>query len=582
MTWPWRTSCWIGLGLLLWALPLAAENVVPGLASSESSLGAQIQFTDVRVSSGLGNEFYDSSTAHSLGINWLDVDNDGWVDLFAVAGSAGRPPHLFRNLGNGQFEQVDHLLPELPAVEMSGSRYADFDRDGDVDIFIYTDNGDFHTNGPNLPDGPANLLLVNQLAELGGQLPTEGPLFVEGAEAAGLRDEADPPFGDQPCYRSKTAGWVDFDRDGCIDLYVGHLVMNGGGQAANRDTLYRNRCDGTFDDVTTAAELADGSDPSDLRGSLAFLAAHLDDDLWPDLYVVHAAGTDNQPFINDFLYRNQDGDFFVEVLDAMDGPGDDTQAGMGIDVADIDLDGRWDVYISDLINTTRDELPRGNALYLGQGGGVFSDNVAPDHGVTGHNSWGVSFFDMDHDGDVDLHVATTSNAPEELLYVNDGAGLFTNLGPAIGMTTGNSRGSAVADYDRDGDLDLAVVNQFGFLQLFRNDTTGPGHWLQIDLVARTSNLDAIGAVVKVLTGERTLLRQITGGTSAHSQHDPVVHVGLADALWADVVEVHWPAGGVSKLTSIGADQRVAVEEGTVFVNGFESGGTDGWSTVVVE
>lgn len=570
-------------------LQSALNHPLPGLLVGltlilgSAPVGAQVELTNVRLTSGLGNEFYDSTTAHSLGINWLDFDADGWVDLFAVAGGPGRPPHLFRNLGDGTFQKVDMLLPELPTVEMSGSVFADFDRDGDVDIFVYTDNPELNTNGSNLLDGPGDLLLVNQWAENGGGLPTAGPLFVEGAAAAGLAGAVEPPFGDLPCYRSKTAGWVDYDRDGCIDLYVGHMVMNAGGSAANRDTLYRNRCDGTFEDVTVAVGLPDGSDPSLLRGSLAFQAAHYDDDLWPDLYVVHAAGVDDQPFINDFLYRNQGDGTFVEVLDAMVGPGDDTQAGMGIDVADLDGDGHWDLYISDLIHTSRDELPRGNALYLGQGGGLLSDNLAPDAGVIGHNSWGVAFFDVDHDGDQDLHVATTSSAGVELLYRNNGDGTFTNIAAEAGLATGNSRGSAVADYDHDGDLDLAVVDQAGFLNLFRNDTVGLGHWLQLRLRAHTSNLDAIGAVVEVQAGGQsgapTMRRQITGGASAHSQHDLTVHFGLGPATWADTVVIHWPAGGVSRWTSVGADQILTVDEGSLFANGFESGGVTGWDEV---
>lgn len=541
---------------------------------------AQVQFTDVRVEAGLGSNFYDSTTLHSLGINWLDYDNDGWVDLFAVAGGPGRPPHLFRNLGDGSFQQVDDLLPSLPTVEMSGSVFADFDRDGDVDLFVYTDNPEFRTTTPNLPDGPANLLLINQWMENGGGLPADGPLFIEGAEAVGLEDLVEPPFGDLPCYRSKTAGWVDFDRDGCIDLYVGHMVMNAGGSMANRDSLYRNRCDGTFEDVTERVGLAAGSDPSKLRGSLAFVAAHLDDDLWPDLYVVHAAGGDMQPYINDFLYKNRGDGTFEEILDSMDGPGDDTQAGMGIDVADFDLDGDWDIYISDLLDTTRDELPLGNALYLGQGDGTFSDNVAPTARVEGHNSWGVAFFDMENDGDEDLHVATTTTADQELLYRNNGNGTFTNIALFVGIETDNSRGSAVADYDQDGDLDLAVVNQRGFLQLLRNDTPNAGRWLQLRLRGTESNLDAIGAVVKLRAGDRQMMRQIIGGSSAHSQHDLTVHFGLANARWADTVEIYWPSGGVTRWTSLAADQIVEVEEGSLFRNGFESGMLDGWNDAV--
>jgi hypothetical protein len=399
-----------------------------------------------------------------------------------------------------------------------------------------------------------------------------------------LEDLVDPPFGGLPAYRTKTAGFVDYDRDGCIDLFVGHLVMNSGGSAVNKDRLYRNLCDGTFEDVTAASGVNPGTDPDSYRGALAFIAAHLDSDLWPELYVINAAGADPQPYINDLLYRNLGGvegaAAFAEVTGTMAGIGDDAQAGMGADVADVDHDGDWDLYISDLLNTTRDELPLGNVLYLGNGDGTLADNSAPAAGVVGHNSWGVNFFDVDHDTFEDLFVATTSAANTEILYRNDGDGTFTNVADSAGIVTGNSRGSAVADYDRDGDLDLAVINQGGPLQLYRNDTVGTGHWLQIVLRGSESSREGIGAVVEATVGGAVLRRQLEGGSSAHSQDSRVVHFGLGDAATVDLLRVLWPSGRVDELTGVAADQRITVNEGQLFADGFESGDLSGWSLVI--
>jgi hypothetical protein len=549
--------------------------------------GAEIVLTDVTADVGIHGNQYRSDTGHSLGMNWIDYDRDGWPDLFAVAGGPGLPTgtlHLFHNLRDGTFDRADDLLPVLPEVEMSGSRFADYDRDGDPDIFIYTDNPDFHTTEANLPDGPPNLLLRNLWVENGRQLVEGEPLFEEVAAEAGLEDLVDPPFGDLPAYRSKTAGFVDYDRDGCIDLFVGHLVMNSGGSAVNKDRLYRNLCDGTFEDVTAASGVNPGTDPDSYRGALAFIAAHLDSDLWPELYVINAAGADPQPYINDLLYRNLGGvegaAAFAEVTGTMAGIGDDAQAGMGADVADVDHDGDWDLYISDLLNTTRDELPLGNVLYLGNGDGTLADNSAPAAGVVGHNSWGVNFFDVDHDTFEDLFVATTSAANTEILYRNDGDGTFTNVADSAGIVTGNSRGSAVADYDRDGDLDLAVINQGGPLQLFRNDTTDLGSWLQLELVGTESNPDAIGTVVEVTIGGVVLRRQIEGGSSAHSQDSPTVHFGLGDATVATEVRIRWPSGAETVLVDQPVNRFVKVIEGALFVDGFESGELTGWSAVV--
>ncbi len=545
---------------------------------------AQIQFTDVTAAAGVSGDQYRSPTGHSLGVNWIDFDNDGWPDLFAVGGAADRPPHLFHNQGDGTFVRADALLPALPAVEMSGSRFADVDGDGDDDIFIYTDNPDFHTNSDNLPDGPANILLRNRWIENGGKLLEGEPLFEDVTAACGLEDLAPEPFGELPAYRSKTAGFVDYDRDGCIDLYVGHLVMNSGGSEVNKDRLYRNPCDGKgglplFEDVTAASGVNDGSDPITFRGALAFGAFHLDGDLWPDLYVVNAAGSDPQPYINDLIYRNDGDGTFTEVTGRMTGIGDDSQAGMGIDVADVDLDGDWDVYLSDLLDTTRDEEPLGNVFYLNNGDGTFADNSAPASGIEGHNSWGVNFFDVDLDGREDLYVSTISSAMTELLYVNNGGDpvTFTNVALAAGLVTGNSRGSAVADYDRDGDLDLAVVDQAGPLWLYRNDSVVSGHWLELKLKGTVSNRDAIGAVVEATAGGVLRMRQIKGGSSAHSQDDLVVHFGLGDATIVDEIRVRWPSGLETTLENVAADQFLTVVEAGIFGDDFEFGDFSGWT-----
>jgi len=575
-----------GAGLLLTFLtPLAAPPVA-----------AQVMMTDVSVAAGLDGVTYGSSTDHSLGMCWIDYDDDGWDDLFAVGGNPQRTPRLYRNRGDGTFEDTSDLLPELPLYETSGAVYADYDKDGDLDLYVYTDHTVWEPADPmaNPDDGPPNYLLRNLWVENGGGVVPGEPLFAEVAAAAGVDDLAETPLGvDYPGHRAKTAGFVDFDRDGCIDLFVGHWVMNEADNPANGDRLYRNLCDGTFEDVTATSGIDPGGEPTRMRAALAFIGSHLDGDLWPDLYVVNAGGGSGhgQPYINDFFYRNNagaGGTLFTEASGEQPGICDDAQAGMGIDVADVDRDGDWDFYISDLRFTTQDELPKGNVLYLGNGDGTFADNSAVAAGVEGHNSWGVNFFDVDHDGWEDLYVSTMAGADgdeAELLFINDGPGAggmvtFTNVGVAIGMSTGNARGSAVADYDRDGDLDLAVVSQGGPLQLFRNDTVGTGHWLQIVLRGSESSREGIGAVVEATVGGAVLRRQLEGGSSAHSQDSRVVHLGLGDAATVDLLRVLWPSGRVDELTGVAADRRITVREGQLFADGFESGDFSGWGLVI--
>ena len=294
------------------------------------------------------------------------------------------------------------------------------------------------------------------------------------------------------------------------------------------------------------------------------LGAHLDGDLWPDLYVVNVAGDNaNRSSHRDQIFRNEEGSF-TQVFRDWYWIGDDAQAGMGIDVADVDGNGTWDLYISDLKSggTPLEDEPWGNVLYLGKPRGSYADNAAERAGVAADDSWGVNFLDADHDGDEDLFVVTMAGSRIDLFFSNDGDGTFRNVARQAGVRVPDGRGSAVADYDRDGDLDVAVVNQDGPLQLFRNDTELLGGALQLDLVGTDSNRSAIGAVIKVHAGDRVQMRQVKGGSSGHSQNSLAVHFGLGGATQADVVEVFWPAGGVVRWHGQPAGQRLRLVEGS--------------------
>jgi hypothetical protein len=523
-------------------------------------------FEDVAEEAGLSEFRYFSPTNHSLGVNWIDFDNDYRADLFLVNGGEGDLPHLYRNRGDGAFDLMDHLLPALPTdVDLTGSVFADYDNDGDSDIYILVDNRSFSTvSRPNFEDGPANIFLKNLWMENGGRVKAGEPLFVDVAEAAGVEDLADPPVGDDwPGLRAKAGGWLDYDRDGCIDLFVGHLVFGplGLGRRSTRNRLYRNRCDGTFEDVTASSGVDDGQDSSRFRPTLAFIAAHLDGDLWPDMYVVNVS-TSSPMFERDRLFINNRNGTFRDATSESLGIGDDSEAGMGIDVADIDLDGDWDFYISDLLPTRLDASPRGNVLYLGNGDGTFKDNSAATAGVAGSNSWGVSFIDAEQDGYEDLFVATMRTRSRPFVFRNMGDATFEDLTDLSDIETPRGRGSAVADYDGDGDLDLAVVNQDGNLSLLRNEAGLHGSSLRVRLRATQSNRSAIGAVVKVKAGELNMMRQVKGGSSAHSQDEFVVHFGLAFEDLVDEVLVLWPSGVEDEVQAIEPDRTITIAEGT--------------------
>lgn len=345
-------------------------------------------------------------------------------------------------------------------------------------------------------------------------------------------------------------------------------MHNAAGFEVNRDRLYQNQCNGTFTDITATSGLYTG-DSEEYRAALGSGAFLLNDDRWPDLYVINVSGTDPQPYLNDVIYLHQGAMAplppFLNVTGSSSGVGNDAQAGMGIDVADINHDGHWDLYISDFYVTDLDEDPPGNVLYMGQGNGLYADNTATAAGVQGNDLWGVNFLDVNHDTWEDLFVAIISSIDHDFLYLNQGTDQngqvqFTETTNAAGINAGNARGSARSDYDRDGDLDLAVVNQSGDLQLFRNDTTPNGHWLMIQLDARDSNPDAIGTMIEADLGTVTLKRQVTGGSSAHSQNSLLVHFGLDTHSTINQLTIHWPMGRITQLSNVPVNQYLRFTE----------------------
>ncbi len=514
---------------------------------------AQILFTDAAPTAGLSAQVYSGTSGHGGGVNWIDYDNDGWADIFFVNGS-GYTCNLYRNEGDGTFSNQTALLPPIDsALELTHSAYADYDNDGDADLYIGV------AKSVNGPDGPPNILLKNLWMENGGTTLPGQPLFTDVAAAAGVQNLAAPPLGPEPGYGTFSLGWLDYDRDGCVDLYVTSMAFNLGGNAANDNTLYRNKCDGTFEDATVAAGLTAGGSLW-LRPTLAFASGLLNDDLWPDLYVVNAQ--DVSPYHHDFIFMNNGDGTFAEVTSTMPWIGDDSGAGMGLDFADIDRDGDWDIYISDLNNPGNEPLAERNVLYLGNPGGTWSENSAPAAGVKSSSSWGVSFFDADQDGYEDLYVGVMG---DHELYRNNGNGTFSDVSASAGMTSHPSapfggRGSAFADYDHDGDLDLAAVNLEGVVNLYTNVSSGSGNYLQIIPVATTSNRSAIGTLVEIVAGGQSQMRQLKGGVSAHSQDESLLHFGIGSSSVVSEIEVSWPSGIVQRLFTVPANQVVTVRE----------------------
>lgn len=518
--------------------------VVPVLCLVATPAAADILFTDVAPRTGLGQGSYGSPSAHGLGVAWIDFDLDGLPDVFATNGYGTSGPHLFWNRGGDTFDRVDRLLPVMPDLDYVGVRRADYDGDGDPDLYVFTAHEYWNLGGlDNKLDGPPNVLLKNLFVENGFALSE--PLFVNVADEAGVDDCPEVPYGlDYECRQSREAVFLDYDLDGCTDLFVGHMVMNLPGNEANRDRLYRSNCDGTFEDVTEQSFIS--SDPAKWRPTLASIAADFNGDMCPDIYMGTASANETllEEDYNDVLMRNNCDGTFTEVLENQL---DDTPAAMGTDISDMNGDGVWELYITDAMHDIIAHDP-GNTLYSAR---AFGDNRAIDIGVDISNTWGTNFFDADNDGDEDLFVGIVSsvdfNPDYSHLFVKDGT-TMTSLEEASGLDTKDVRGSATADYDGDGDVDLLVINQAGKLQLFCNDTTGAGGYLKVHLEATVSNPDAFGAVVTLTDGERNMIRQHLGGRSSDSHDDDAIHFGLgAPSARKRELEVRWPSGAVSTI-----------------------------------
>jgi enediyne biosynthesis protein E4 len=495
------------------------------------------------------------------GVAFIDYDNDGWPDIFIVNGmdwpghgSKHSTPKLYHNNHDGTFTDVTHKAGL--DVEMFGMGVAvgDYDNDGYDDLFV-TALGQshlFHNNG----DGT----------------------FTDVTQKAGLLG---------PKEFSTSAAWVDYDRDGKLDLVVanyvqwsleGDLYCTLDGKSKSYCTpesykgasvrLWHNRGDGTFEDVTKKAGLWE---PTSKTLGIAIL--DYDNDGWPDLLF----SNDTQP---NKLYRNNGNGTFTEkavvagVAFSEDGV---ARAGMGVDAADYDRSGLASILITNFSNQML-------SLYHNEGKGLFVDE-APRSEV-GRNSlltlgFGCFFFDYDLDGWPDILIANghidgdiqrvqpnVKYAMPPHIFRNLGKGNFQEVTKSLGAgfaTPRVGRGAAYGDINNDGRLDLLLSTNGGPVYLFENDFTGsPGaanKSVRIKLTGTKSNRDGIGTVVKLTAGGESQSEMLRSGSSYLSASELVLTFGLAKHEQADSIEIRWPSGQVEKLTNVAAGQTITVTEG---------------------
>ncbi len=490
------------------------------------------------------------------GVVLFDYDGDGdvdvfWVDSGRVPGFAGPPPHarLFRNEGPGRFADVTAAAGITLATYGMGAVAGDVDNDGDLDLFVTGWGPDqlFRNQG----DGR----------------------FVDATAASGLSD---------PLW-SASAAFADLDRDGDLDLYVASYVEFSpdrnyfcGDRERNlrvycppvpfepqADRLYRNRGDGTFEDWAAAAGIADPAGKG-----LGIVAADLDGDGWTDLYVAN----DTTP---NLLYRNRGGDrpaagvTFEEVGvlsgSAYNGLGE-TEAGMGIALADADGNGWPDLFVTNFDLET-------NALYGNQGRLLFADhryraNLAePSLPMVG---FGAAFADLDLDGDPDLAVANghiADNAEQmrsaslyrqrNQVFENLGGGRFAERRDAGVDVVRASRGLAAGDLDGDGDVDLAISNSNDWSEVYENVSEG-GRWLAVRL---RGDGFGVGAKVEVEAGGTRQAQELVTGSSYLSQNDLTLTFGLGARPTADRLTITWPSGRRQRFEALPAGRILMVIEG---------------------
>ena len=538
-----------------------------------------VQFVDVASSAGLTHpSMYGGIDrkrfiieTNGAGVAWLDYDRDGWIDALVLSGTrladgerrdaafaAGEAPsnRLYRNRGDGTFVDVTERMGLRRTGWASGVCAGDYDNDGWLDLHL-TYYGQ-------------NVLYRNE----------RGASFKDVTAAAGL-STSDVRWG-------SGCTFIDYDRDGRLDLFVSNYLrldlqttpepgkgpnclwkgvpVNCGPKGLPTDTnrLFHNRGNGVFADVSDASGIARVTG----RYPMTAAAVDLNDDGWTDIYVA----SDSTAAI---LYRNnRDGTFTDVALEtgAAYNEHGNAQAGMGLAVGDINTDGRLDL----LKTHFADDIP---ALYRGLAGGLFED-IATSAGLgvqNRHVEWGAGLPDLDNDGRPDIVYVTGNVYPEveralpqyphrgpRIVFRNVDGGRFEDVSGISGpgaTTARSSRGAAFGDYDRDGDIDLLVMNMNEPPSLLRNDYRGSNGWVTIELEGVKSSRDGLGATVRVTTGERVQAQAALSQASYYSHNDLRLHFGVGSHTRVDRIEVRWPSGIADVRRGVPVRQVIKIREG---------------------
>jgi hypothetical protein len=548
----------------------------PAVESGADGVDGFVTFVDVASEAGLSQPItyggidrkrYIIET-NGCGAAFIDYDDDGWPDIFLLSGTRlegfpkGKEPtnRLYRNNRNGSFTDVTAKSGLARTGWSSGVCAGDFDNDGRTDLFVtyWGQNVLYHN------DGNGRFSDVTSKAGLGAQ----GTRWGSGCT------------------------FVDYDRDGSLDLFVANYLkfdlasvpapgkgsncmwkgipVNCGPKGLPTDTnlLYRNNGDGTFTDVSDRS----GISLVKQRYAMTAIVTDYNGDAWPDIYVA----CDSTASI---LYRNRgDGTFSDVAIEAGCAYNEDgqAQAGMGAATGDYNGDGLIDIFKTHFA----DDMP---VLYRNTRRKFFEDasrEAGFDH--TRFVQWGTGLFDLDNDGWLDIMTVTGNVYPEveaffkdyphrtpRLLYRNMGNGRLKDVSAYGGsgtLTAHSSRGCAFGDYDNDGDVDVVVMNMNEPPTLLRNDyvnrsTRGSNNWLKLKLIGVKSNRSAIGARILLKTRTHLQAQEVTSQSSYYSHNDLRLHFGLGGSTKADEIEIRWPSGQTEMFKDVAANRIATIREG---------------------
>ncbi len=454
----------------------------------------QAQFLDVSSEAGINNP------GTNYGIAIVDYDNDGDEDIYVTVQDEGVGNKLYQNDGMGHFVDV---APDLGIANEGiglASVWGDIDNDGDKDLYVGNRYG---------PD----YLYRNDV-----------DTFVDVSFLSGIYNPERP----------RSVNMADVDNDGDLDIYVSNLL--------SENILFRNMGDNLF---LNATNTSGALDPNISMGSIFF---DYDNDNDQDLYLTHDAG-------QTFIFYENDGTGAFSNVASLIGTDLETQ-GMGVDFADFNLDGHFDIYVSNLYP---------NSLLLNNGDGTYTD-ISESAGIEDWGmGWSVVCFDYDNDGYQDIYIANESNIPpmrNNILYRNNGDNTFSDVsaGTVIGSPNA-STGAAYGDFNNDGRLDMVIANKYQIgNQIFLNEDDSDNNWLRLKTVGTISNRDGVGARATLYVDDKVYMDEVTLGSGYASQNSLILHFGLGQADEVDLLTVRWPSGIIDSLENVSPNQLLTIIE----------------------